>query len=89
MGVDATIAMLQAAGYHVELIDAGCCGMAGAFGYEAEHYTLSMQIGELKLFPALRSAGKYAIVAASGASCQAQISDGTNLEAVHPIMLIE
>ncbi len=88
IGVDATIAMLQAAGYQVELIDAGCCGMAGAFGYEAEHYALSMQIGELKLFPALRSVGKDVIVAAAGASCQAQINDGIGLEAVHPIMLI-
>ena len=86
--MDATVAMLQAAGYQVELIDAGCCGMAGAFGYEAEHYELSMQIGELKLFPALRHAGKDVIVAATGASCQAQISDGTGLEAVNPIMLI-
>jgi Fe-S oxidoreductase len=71
MGVEATIAMLQAAGYQVELIDAGCCGMAGAFGYEAEHYALSMQIGELKLFPALRSVRKDVIVTAAGASCQA------------------
>jgi Fe-S oxidoreductase len=54
-GTGATLAMLQSAGYQVSLIEAGCCGMAGAFGYEAEHYQLSMQIGELALFPSLRA----------------------------------
>ena len=54
-GTQATIELLRSCGYDVELIDAGCCGMAGSFGYEAEHYDLSMKIGELKLFPALRT----------------------------------
>jgi Fe-S oxidoreductase len=54
-GTEATIELLRSCGYDVELIDAGCCGMAGTFGYEAEHYELSMKIGELKLFPALRT----------------------------------
>jgi len=62
--------------------------MAGVLGYEADYYALSLQIGELKLFPALHIVGNDVIDAAAGASCQAQISDGTNLEAVHPIMLI-
>jgi len=53
-GTNATIQLLRLCGYDVELIDSGCCGMAGAFGYEAEHYDLSMKIGELKLFPTLR-----------------------------------
>ncbi len=53
-GTNATLELLRACGYDVELIDSGCCGMAGTFGYEAEHYDLSMKIGELKLFPALR-----------------------------------
>jgi FAD/FMN-containing dehydrogenase/Fe-S oxidoreductase len=54
-GTQATTELLRSCGYDVELIDAGCCGMAGTFGYEAEHYELSMKIGELKLFPALRA----------------------------------
>jgi Fe-S oxidoreductase len=53
-GTNATIELLRSCGYDVELMDTGCCGMAGTFGYEAEHYELSMKIGELKLFPAIR-----------------------------------
>jgi FAD/FMN-containing dehydrogenase/Fe-S oxidoreductase len=88
VGVAATVMMLQTAGYQVEVVDSGCCGMAGAFGYEAEHYELSMQIGELKLFPAVRAAGQETIVAACGVSCQAQIEDGAQREAIHPILLL-
>jgi Fe-S oxidoreductase len=87
-GVSATQAMLEAAGFQVNLIEAGCCGMAGAFGYESEHYELSMKIGDLGLLPAVRDAGVGAIIAASGVSCQAQIKDGTGREAVHPISLV-
>ena len=54
-GTSATVELLRACGYDVELLDTGCCGMAGTFGYEAEHYELSMKVGELKLFPALRT----------------------------------
>lgn len=87
-GVAATVTMLKSAGYQVEVIDSSCCGMAGAFGYEAEHYALSLQVGELGLFPAIRRAGDEVIVAASGVSCQAQIEDGAQRQAVHPITLI-
>jgi Fe-S oxidoreductase len=55
IGTNATVELLRACGYEVELLDTGCCGMAGTFGYEAEHYELSMKVGELKLFPALRT----------------------------------
>jgi FAD/FMN-containing dehydrogenase/Fe-S oxidoreductase len=88
-GVSATIAMLEAVGYDVKLIDSGCCGMAGAFGYETEHYDLSMDVGELGLFPAIRATGGETIIAAAGVSCQAQIQDGTQREAVHPIRLVD
>ena len=88
VGVDASVALLEALGYPVEVIDAGCCGMAGAFGYEAEHYHLSMQVGELALFPAVRAADTDAVVAASGVSCQSQIEDGAGREAVHPITIV-
>jgi Fe-S oxidoreductase len=58
-GTNATVAMLQACGYEVEVSDAGCCGMAGTFGYEAEHYELSMKVGELKLLPLVRELGDW------------------------------
>ena len=74
--------------YHVEHIPSGCCGMAGSFGYEAEHYEVSQQIGELVLFPAVRSASSAVIVAASGTSCRHQILDGTERQALHPVEIL-
>ncbi len=70
--------------YSVQLIPSGCCGMAGSFGYEAEHYDLSMQIGELVLFPAVRQQPEEVIIAAPGTSCRHQIHDGTGRKALHP-----
>lgn len=72
----------------VEEIQCGCCGMAGAFGYEKEHYELSMAIGELALFPAIRRASANTLIAASGTSCRAQILDGTARVALHPIDIL-
>ena len=86
-GVSATVAMLERVGYQVNVIDDGCCGMAGSFGYELEHYDLSMQVGELSLLPAVRDSSE-AIIAASGISCQSQIEDGTGRQALHPISLV-
>ena len=74
--------------YHVENIASGCCGMAGSFGYEKEHYEVSQQIGEMVLFPAIRSAKKAVIIAASGTSCRHQIKDGTSVKALHPIEIL-
>ncbi len=88
-GVNATTAMLKAAGYQVSVIDSGCCGMAGAFGYEAEHYEFSKKVAEMKLLPAVRAASADTIVAACGISCQAQIEDGSGRPALHPILLID
>ena len=76
------------ANYSVELIPSGCCGMAGSFGYEAEHYDVSMQIGELVLFPAVRSAGTNVLLAAPGTSCRHQIKDGTGRLAQHPAEIL-
>ncbi|HLE14452.1 MAG TPA: FAD-linked oxidase C-terminal domain-containing protein [Anaerolineales bacterium] len=89
VGVEATLTLLKAVGYTLETIQAGCCGMAGAFGYEAEHYDLSMKVGELALFPAVRRAGESVTIAAAGVSCRAQIEDGTGRKVVHPIQLVE
>lgn len=89
VGSQPMLEMLQAAAEKVEEIDSGCCGMAGSFGYEAEHYPLSMQIGGMKLFPAVRdAAGSGAKVAAAGTSCRTQIHDGTGCAVAHPIEVL-
>jgi Fe-S oxidoreductase len=88
VGQQATKKMLEFVGYNVELIPSGCCGMAGAFGYEADHYDLSMSVGSLKLFPAINQSSPDTIICAPGVSCQAQIRDGTGRLAYHPIMLL-
>jgi Fe-S oxidoreductase len=76
------------ANYAVEVIPSGCCGMAGSFGYEAEHFDLSMQIGELVLLPAVRAAPADAIIAAAGTSCRHQIKDGAARTAHHPAEIL-
>lgn len=75
--------------YKVSIIASGCCGMAGSFGYEKEHYKTSMQIGELKLFPSIRKSGEDVIIAANGTSCRHQILDGTQRQALHPITILK
>jgi Fe-S oxidoreductase len=102
-GTAATAELLRACGYDVDVMDTGCCGMAGTFGYEAEHYELSMKVGELKLFPGLRELKKEhpamtnrqskivnrkSVVLSSGAACRMQITHGTGVEAIHPLMLV-
>lgn len=74
--------------YAVVLIPSGCCGMAGSFGYEHEHYQVSMQVGELVLFPAVRAADENDLIAAAGTSCRHQIHDGTKREALHPAEIL-
>ncbi|WP_053405709.1 FAD-binding and (Fe-S)-binding domain-containing protein [Persicobacter sp. CCB-QB2] len=76
------------AGYTVEAIPSGCCGMAGSFGYEKEHYELSMKIGELVLFPTVRQQPEEVLIAATGTSCRHQIKDGTNRIAKHPVEIL-
>lgn len=75
--------------YSVTLIPSGCCGMAGSFGYEKEHYAISMKIGEQTLFPAVRKAPSQTIIAANGTSCRHQIKDGTGRLAKHPISILK
>jgi len=74
--------------FSVETIPSGCCGMAGSFGYEREHFELSMQIGEMVLFPAVRTAGDETIIAAPGTSCRHQIKDGVGRTALHPVEIL-
>ncbi|MEZ4641443.1 MAG: 4Fe-4S dicluster domain-containing protein [Chloroflexota bacterium] len=70
--------------YTVTEVDSGCCGMAGAFGYEAEHYEISLQMGERRLLPAVRAAAEDTIIVAAGVSCRQQIKHGTQRRALHP-----
>ena len=74
--------------YTVEIIPSGCCGMAGSFGFEKEHYELSMQIGEMVLFPAVRKQPENVRIAAPGTSCRHQLHDGTGKQAHHPIEIL-
>jgi len=88
-GTAATMALLRSIpGADVVEVDAGCCGMAGSFGFEAEHYELSMRIGELRLFPAIRAEAEETIIAATGVSCRQQIAHGTGRRARHPLEII-
>jgi Fe-S oxidoreductase len=73
----------------VETIRSSCCGMAGAFGYEAENYRVSMEMAEADLLPAVREAGADALLAADGVSCRHQIRDGTGREALHVARILD
>lgn len=74
--------------YKPTIMNTGCCGMAGSFGYEKEHYEVSMQVGEDTLFPKVRNTSKDTIIAAAGTSCRHQIYDGTKREAKHPVTIL-
>jgi FAD/FMN-containing dehydrogenase/Fe-S oxidoreductase len=88
-GVMSSVKLLSLpANYEVETIPSGCCGMAGSFGYEKEHYDLSMKIGELVLFPAVRKQEQDVIIAAPGTSCRHQVKDGTGRKAKHPVEIL-
>lgn len=95
VGVEKTTEVLRSLlkGATVHVIPSGCCGMAGSFGYEKEHYKTSLEIGEMVLFPAVRKAveqstEKPTFVAAPGISCRQQIFDGTGIRAIHPIEIL-
>ena len=89
VGTQPTRDMLQLAGWAPREIDAGCCGMAGSFGYEAEHVQLSVQIAEQRLLPAVRAAAAAGqSVCAPGFSCRSQIQDGASVRALHPIQAV-
>lgn len=87
-GTETSAALLRRVlGNGVRVLDTGCCGMAGSFGYAKERYALSMKIGEMTLFPAVRSS-RHATVCAPGTSCRHQVHDGTGERAIHPIELV-
>jgi Fe-S oxidoreductase len=87
--VDSSVNMLSLPeNYTVKVVPSGCCGMAGSFGFEKEHFDISMQIGELVLFPAVREQEQDTIIAAPGTSCRHQIKDGTGKKAMHTIEVL-
>ena len=85
--VEATLRKIP--GLDVEVIDSSCCGMAGAFGYQAETAEVSKQMGELSLLPAVRDADSETLIIADGTSCRHQIADGTAREALHVVRVLE
>lgn len=85
---DHTVRMLTLPqNYKVDVLNTGCCGMAGTFGYEKDNYDLSMQIGNMVLFPEVIKK-KDKTIAANGSSCRHQIADGTNVKSLHPIEIL-
>jgi FAD/FMN-containing dehydrogenase/Fe-S oxidoreductase len=89
VGTEASRALLERIpGAEVVELDAGCCGMAGSFGFEAEHYEISRAVGELRLFPALREEPADTVVAATGVSCRQQIGHFAGRAARHPVELV-
>ena len=89
VGSAATVALLsRIPGVEVVELDAGCCGMAGSFGFEAEHYDVSMTVGSDRLFPAIAAEASDTVLAATGVSCRQQIEHGTGRGARHPVELV-
>lgn len=88
VGTRSAAGVLRAAGYEVEEVDSGCCGMAGSFGFEREHYDLSMAIGERRLLPAVRRVSPETEVVAMGVSCRQQIAHGTGRRGKHLVEVL-
>ena len=88
VGTAPTVAILKAAGYEVSEVDSGCCGMAGSFGFEKEHYDLSLKIGNRRLAPAVQAAGAEVEIVAPGISCRQQIEHLAQRQAKHPAELL-
>jgi Fe-S oxidoreductase len=86
---DATTALKRIPGLEVKPIESSCCGMAGSFGYEVEHFDVSIRMAEASLLPALRAAPADALVVADGTSCRAQIRDGSRREALHVARVLD
>jgi Fe-S oxidoreductase len=83
LGFDSDTRVLERLGMDAAVLDSGCCGMAGSFGFEATHYDVSVAVGERVLLPAVRAAGEDTLIVADGFSCREQISQCTDRRAVH------
>ena len=88
VGTEPVRKVLEMVGFEVDEVDSGCCGMAGSFGYEKEHYEISMAMAERRLLPAIRAAGEDSLVVASGTSCRAQILHGAGHQALHTAQVL-
>jgi Fe-S oxidoreductase len=88
LGTGAAVRAMSATGGAVVDLDAGCCGMAGSFGYEPEHYDVSRAVGERRLFPAVRDRAAQSVVVAAGFSCRHQIAHFAGADAMHPAVLL-
>jgi Fe-S oxidoreductase len=89
MGMDAELALLDDMGVQAAEPDAGCCGLAGSFGFEADHYELSMRIGERKLLPLARSASPETLLVSDGFSCRTQMAHGAHRRALHTAQVLD
>jgi Fe-S oxidoreductase len=89
MKMDAETAMLDRLGLDYDLLDSGCCGMAGSFGFERGHYDISMRVGELVVLPAVRKASKDTLIVADGFSCREQIAQATDRRALHTAEVLQ
>jgi FAD/FMN-containing dehydrogenase/Fe-S oxidoreductase len=89
VGTKPSLRTLSLPGHTVSEVDSGCCGMAGSFGYEAEHYDISMAMAERRLLPAVRQQAAPTLIAAAGVSCRQQIKHGTGRTALHPAEILQ
>lgn len=89
MGMDSEMTLLSAMGMRADLLDSGCCGMAGSFGFESDHYDVSIKIGERTLLPKVRETGRDTLILADGFSCREQIAQATDRRALHIADAIE
>lgn len=89
MGVDAERKLYEKMGLDYELLDSGCCGLAGSFGFESEHYDISMKIGERRLLPAVRDAAPEMLLISDGFSCKTQVEHATDRRALHTAQVIK
>jgi Fe-S oxidoreductase len=87
--MDCDKAILSQLGLDFEILDSGCCGMAGSFGFETDKYPVSMAIGEQVLLPAVRAAANDTLIVADGFSCREQIRQGTDRAALHPAQVLQ
>ncbi|MGH2453310.1 MAG: FAD-binding and (Fe-S)-binding domain-containing protein [bacterium] len=88
VGTQPALSVLRAAGFQAEAVDSGCCGMAGSFGFEHEHYDISLAMGERRLLPAVRAAPPETEIVAMGVSCRQQIAHGTGRRPKHLVELL-
>jgi Fe-S oxidoreductase len=89
MGFEAEQELYERMGLDYEVLDSGCCGLAGSWGFEEDKYELSMKIGERRLLPSVRDAGEDAIIMADGFSCKTQVAQGTDRRPLHTAQVIK